>query len=124
MNLFERKSFTSHSGLELLWKIECDALTEESIETFAAIINRNFVPFCRVVGVPHGRTRIATALEKYKAEADPTLIVDDVLTTGRSMEDCKRRIGPYHTVLGVVLFARDTPPYWVTPIFQLTEGIK
>ena len=118
IQLFEDKPFIGHAGPKLLFKIECDALTDDDLETLAAIIARRHT-FGRVLGIPSGGFRLAHALEKYRSSVDVVLIVDDVLTTGKSMEDmrdqtCKDK------VIGVVIFARGKCPSWVTPIFQLS----
>ena len=42
MNLFQLGNFVSHAGNELEWKIECDALTDEDIETFAYLISKKY----------------------------------------------------------------------------------
>ena len=126
-----RGDFTSHAGLKLPWKIECDALTDEEIETFALIISKR-VKFKTVFGIPRGGIRIANTLEKY---ADPDgqdhLIVDDVYTTGTSM---KQAAADFHkanpkfyngrrSVVGYVLFARNPIGLydgWINPVFQMT----
>lgn len=108
-----RKSFAMHSGAATDFKIECDALTDEEIETFAMLVARAF-KFGRVDGVPRGGWRIANALQKYCTRG-PRLLVDDVLTTGGSMELGRER----DTDIGVVLFARGPCPEWVHPVFQL-----
>jgi hypothetical protein len=125
MELFETKTFTMHSGDIGHWKIECDALTEKDIETLALMISERF-NFYGVYGIPTGAVRIQEALEKYiDPDSDTFLIVDDVLTTGASMEEAKKELNesakfgrPYQT-LGVVLFARTKPADWIYPIFQL-----
>ena len=127
-NLFVNGVFRSHSGQSLAWKIECDALSDEDIETLAMVIANKF-SFSRVVGVPRGGVRLANALQKY-CEVDTdryycsVLIVDDVLTTGASMEEAKRAlIAEEHirnqggSIWGVVVFARGECPWWVTPLF-------
>jgi orotate phosphoribosyltransferase len=118
MALFIDNEFTGHAGSTLKFKIECDALTHEDIEAIAAIIARTHT-FSKVHGVPRGGLRLAQALEKYVSPDGLTLIVDDVLTSGMSMEearkDCKDEI------LGIVIFARGPCPEWVKPVFQLSE---
>lgn len=109
-----RKSFIMHSGDAADFKIECDNLTDEEIETFAMLISKKF-RFGRVAGVPRGGLRIANALRKYCTHG-PRLIVDDVLTTGNSMSARKQ-----DSDIGVVLFARGPCPDWVHPIFQLWD---
>lgn len=110
---FIRKSFTMHSGAPSDFKIECDALTYEEIETFALLISKRF-KFGNVVGIPQGGYRIGTALKKYCTEGR-LMIIDDVLTTGRSMEEYRQG----WDAIGVVLFARGPCPEWVHPVFQL-----
>ncbi len=116
MALFKNEGIISHAGLHLPFKIECDALADEDIETLAAIISRAH-KFSSVCGVPRGGLRLAFALEKYRSTEGPALIVDDVLTTGASMEEA--RLKSSEDVLGVVIFARGKCPSWVKPIFQL-----
>lgn len=118
MDLFEKKTFKMHSGDIGHWKIECDALTDSDIETLAFMIAERFV-FSHVIGIPRGGIRIADALEKYKSEEGPVLIVDDVLTTGNSMEEARFDIPNYTDIIGVVLFARQKPVDWIYPMFQL-----
>lgn len=118
MNLFQRGDFTLSSGQRSDWKIECDALIDDDIETLACIGAKLVCPFGRVIGVPRGGLRLAKAIEPYGTDG-PTLIVDDVLTTGRSMEIFKQ--GHLHAK-GIVIFARGSVPSWVTPIFRF-EGV-
>jgi len=120
MNLFQKKTFKAHSGSIEHFKIECDALTNEDIKTLAYIIARR-IPFYDVYGIPKGGIRIANALEKYKDKNGHGyfLIVDDVLTTGNSMEEAKWKCYANPKITGVVLFARGKCPDWVFPIFQL-----
>jgi orotate phosphoribosyltransferase len=118
MNLFQKKEITLHSGGKSFFKIECDALTDDDIETLAYIISRKYT-FYDVVGIPRGGIRIANALQKY-ASNGPLLIVDDVLTTGKSMEEMRKKHSNVLTI-GVVLFARGKCPKWVEPIFNMWD---
>lgn len=118
MALFRNEPLISHAGLKLSFKIECDSLSDSDIETLAVIISQKFV-FGKVYGVPRGGLRLSAALEKFKSSSDKILIVDDVLTTGTSMEEARRDIGT--NSLGVVIFARGAFPSWIYPIFQLAE---
>lgn len=124
MSLFEKVNFTSHSGKQLDWKIECDALTDEDWECIAYIISKRF-KFGRIRGIPNGGLKLASALEKYCDEIackTVILIVDDVLTTGSSMEEVRneeiKNIKGVRIIEGIVLFARGKCPDWITPIFQ------
>lgn len=109
MALFVRKDFTSHAGVDLDWKIECDALDETDIECLAFLASRVALPFKTVVGIPNGGTRLANAMLKYADQTvESVLIVDDVYTTGMSMTeelDSWARIAP--DVQGLVLFSRS-----------------
>src|SRR5438128_7007958 len=84
--LFQVGYFTSQSGQLLKWKIECDALTDEEWAGAARIAIDYLPDFSYASGVPRGGIQFARALNKY-ATKGPTLIVDDVFTTGRSIED-------------------------------------
>lgn len=112
MSLFSWGSFSAHSGQELQWKIDCDFLSDADIETLAKVISLH-VSFGKVIGVPTGGSRLAIALQKY-ATRGVLLIVDDVLTTGASMEEFYEE-----GAVGVVLFARGPLPSWVHCVFQL-----
>ena len=119
MSLFQRKSFELHSGGVADFKIECDDLTDEDIETLAFIISKK-VKFSKVIGVPTGGNRIEEALLKYVSSEGPWLIVDDVLTTGTSMEEVKS-LCDNTNIIGIVLFARGKCSYWIKPVFQIWE---
>ncbi len=94
-----RKSFVMHSGATSDFKVECDGLTNEEIETFALLIAKRF-RFRIVDGIPAGGFPIANALQKYCSPAAMVrLIVDDVLTTGASMNAARHNGGD----IGVVL---------------------
>lgn len=127
MNLFQLGNFTLHSGEQSSWKVECDALTEADLETLARLIAEKVGPFYRVVGVPSGGSRLARALMPYVSKRTPgggtpmpALLVDDVLTTGASMEQMRRDFEPI-PVVGVVLFARREPPAWVRAVWRLWD---
>jgi len=98
-------------------KIECDALTKGDYEGLAYLIDKK-VKFYKVVGVPHGGIKIEKALQKYITKGGALLIVDDVLTTGASMEKMKKKY-PDDIVIGVVLFARNECPKWIQPICRI-----
>ena len=117
--LFRDGGFISHAGVPLSWKIECDELTDDDWACIAARVAR-VTRFNRVIGVPSGGLAFARALEPYAKDDrySPTLIVDDVLTTGASMWKIHRELG-FSDTKGVVLFARGRCPDWVKPVFQL-----
>lgn len=116
MSLFQIGQFTLHSGQETYWLIDCSSLSNRDIEALAEMIAR-IGPFSRVEGVPRGGLRLASALQRYVTAGGPLLIVDDVLTTGASLE--QHRAG--RAAVGVVIFARGPCPKWVLPLFVATD---
>jgi len=125
--LFARKSFTSHSGVPLEWKIDCDALSDVDIATIAYVISKRW-KFRWVYGIPTGGSRLAEALLPWTTEVAPSdpqyphgqlpiLIADDVLTTGASMEEAYNSI--VGDKIGVVIFARGPHASWIHPIFTV-----
>ncbi len=125
MNLFEKKKWIMHSGATSDFKIECDALTSSDWDTIAYLISKHF-SFSEVVGVPRGGLALQHSLKKYKKSLGSLLIVDDVLTTGTSMEETKYSYSEQYNdyIIGVVVFARGECPNWVTPIFSMNKLIN
>lgn len=119
LDLFVDGQFTSHSGLELDYKIVCEALSDSTIETMAKIISKK-IRFSTVYGIPTGGERLAKALDKYTTENSCFLVVDDVFTTGNSMEKARKDHGMLYT-LGAVIFARAKCPDWIQPILSLNS---
>ena len=120
MNLFQKVDIILNSGQKSDFKIECDALTDEDIETFAYLIQKKY-KFGKVLGVPRGGVGIQVALEKYVTQGNDTLlIVDDVLTTGGSMVRFRENyLTQYENIVGVVLFARNECPDWIDSVFKM-----
>jgi hypothetical protein len=118
LGLFTLGFFTLHSGEHSPYKIDCDFLTDNDIETLAYMLKRRLPVFGSVEGVPTGGLRLAEALRKYQRPVGaPLLIVDDVYTTGGSME--AHRGG--REAIGAVIFARKPLTHsWVTALFSLT----
>ncbi len=120
MTLFSEGEFEARSGV-LPWKVECEALTNAEWGWAAARVAERF--WIRAVhGVPTGGMKFANALKAHQdMHGECVLIVDDVLTTGASMEAARRA----HTRgmiglprVGIVMFARVKPAAWITPIWQ------
>jgi hypothetical protein len=123
-HLFKSINFKSHSGLDLTWKIEMDALDDLEWQTIARMIMEATPPFREAVGIPRGGVKLGDMLNEHATgnEGDPVCIVDDVLTTGESMEyflsQYQRNRRPF-TAIGWVVFARTMPPLWVKALFQM-----
>lgn len=118
LDLFIDGDITLHSGGHSDWKIECDSLSRSEIALFARLIAERVGPFGLVEGVPRGGERLAVALMPYADPTNPSaplMIVDDVCTTGKSLED--RRAG--RDAIGYVIFARraQSLPSWARAIF-------
>ncbi len=119
LTLFQSGNFTLHSGEKSSFKIDCDALLDSDIETLAAMIADRCSPFGGTWGIPMGGLRMAKALDKYGDRVSDVLIVDDVLTTGGSMERARQQ---FPGAKGAVIFARGKCPDWIMPLFTLTDA--
>ena len=109
--------FKSHSGRLLNYKIECDDLSNKDIACLAYIISRK-LKFKQVIGIPRGGTRLAKALTKYISPTSKNiLIVDDVYTTGNSMEEAKKKLNYKYTRGAVIFFRAKECPSWIRPVF-------
>lgn len=115
--LFVPGAFTAHSGAALNWKVECDALLELDWQGLVMIAEEKLgtQQFQSVIGIPRGGVAFAQALNRNSRicsgnRQDPILIVDDVWTTGKSMNEEMNRAQAtlmYPDVFGLVAFARS-----------------
>lgn len=123
MNLFQLGNFTLASGVASPWKIDCDALTDEDIRTLAEMIRQMVGLFSSVEGVPRGGLRLAEALNPFCdiGYGSRHLIVDDVLTSGGSMERALQDCLSHAPKVGAVIFARGECPSWIYPLFQMSS---
>lgn len=124
LTLFNFGDVQLHSGKRSNFKIDCDDLTQDDLNSIAALVAPQLPPFSKCVGIPFGGTRLAVAFGKYaQGEAFPTLIVDDVLTSGSSMLEYKNLI--IVPPIGFVIFSRtslNTPELdWIKCLFQAPE---
>src|SRR5690242_13489118 len=122
MGLFNFGDFCLHSGRVSDFKIDCDAMTDEDVRALAAVIRKRLPSFRAVVGIPRGGLRFAKALRPFATgrDADPVLIVDDVCTTGESLEAAwEEFLG--EPVVGAVLFARRHLPWWAMAVFVMED---
>jgi hypothetical protein len=130
-HLFSRGDFQLHSGARSDYKVDCDALSNEDIDTVAYLLNFwirrvHEWTFKTVIGIPSGGTRLEKAFEAYCTPEDPTagiLLVDDVGTTWKSMEEERlnilRRTNFTTSVHGAVIFARTKPPIWIASLLRM-----
>lgn len=128
--LFRSGDFTLRGGAKSAWKLECDALTPEDWAGLARIALQllGTCKFRDVRGVPRGGLPFAEALKPYcDPNAAIVLIVEDVVTTGGSMERFSAQVfaelGPETPVTGLCVFARGRCPGWVKPLFQMPEEL-
>jgi hypothetical protein len=128
MKLFQTVNFKSHAGLDLTWKIEMDALTAPEWYTIKCMILDLSVPFRHAIGIPRGGVKLGQLLNQHGTgiPTDPILIVDDVLTTGSSMEEFKQKEQNFvnSDFIGWVVFARNKPPEWCKALFQMPLNPK
>ena len=123
IDLFQKINFTSHSGLDLTWKIEMDALSHGDWECIAQMIFELSPPFREAIGIPRGGVKLGKLLNLHGTgkKEDPICIVDDVLTTGGSMDEfkTKRQWRNPTNYIGWVVFSRRQTPHWVNALFQM-----
>ena len=128
IDLFQSVDFKSHSGLDLTWKIEMDALSHKEWECIDKMIMELSPPFKAAVGIPRGGNILGKLLNQHGTgkREDPICIVDDVLTTGGSMNEFKRKRAWRNPTeyIGWVVFARTEPPDWVSALFQMPLTTK
>ena len=125
--MFKFKPFKSHAGKSLCWKIEFDDLSQDDIDCLADVISTTH----SYRNVEHPPTKSANLINlvgklalHISLDGDyDYLIVDDVLTTGKSMEDIYIHLAENHgkRIKGVVIFARSDCPHWIEPVFQLNK---
>ncbi len=126
MSLIQLANFTLSSGSKSSFKLVADQFIEENLEGLVHLIKHLVGPFSSVFGVPRGGLRLAEALKSFAGQDGLMLLVDDVLTSGRSMERLKQqvfgeRVAP--PCVGAVIFARGAVPSWIKAVFQLPEEL-
>lgn len=124
-----------HSGLKSNFKLIADQFIEDNLEELVYLIKEVVGPFRSVEGIPAGGTRLAEALIPHTVSSgmgvpfrNLHLIIDDVMTTGGSMERARqqhRGQGPAGRpgIIGVVVFTRISPPPWIRAIFTLPSEL-
>lgn len=118
MSLFELGVCKLHSGVTSEWRINFEELGINSVKTLAYLISTRVQPFGIVEGVPTGGLLLADAMKDYvDTSSDVLLIVDDVITTGTSME--RHRNG--RNAIGFAVFDRrvGNPSPWIRTLWRL-----
>ncbi len=125
MTLFRFGDFT-HNGQHSRWKIDCDDFTDEDITSLAHLIAERKKPFASVSGISIGGDRLARELEKYTStEGTYHLVVDDVYTTGESMDEYAENYTGDLPLHRLVVFARTTSvSSWIDTLFWLSEPFE
>lgn len=125
MNLIQTGDFTLNSGRKSFFKFDCDAFTEKDWEGAAELIRRRVGPFGIVMGVPRGGIALQLLLSSHiHFDSKRVLLVDDVLTTGGSMESMRATFKselPDFDIVGAVVIARGPCPEWITPVLRVDE---
>lgn len=131
MSLLRWGKIQLHSGGESWWSLDCDDLSDSELAVCAKMISLKNGPFAQAVepSSHHGSAapRLASILNQVYAThhiGDGLIAVDDVLTTGASLEELRKELQRQYpnadAVRGYVIFARGDCPDWITPIFRLT----
>jgi hypothetical protein len=126
IKLFQDGDFTSHAGLPLAWKIECDAISSDEWRCLAKMIMEYQIsPFNKAVGIPRGGVALGNALNEYATNnpKDPILIADDVYTTGTSFDEYYRKHYSNEFVYKWCIFARTIPTNGVKALFTMPSKI-
>ena len=129
MDLFKSGSFTSHSGVDLPYKIECDALSVGDIKCIVGIAATVLPDIREVYGIPTGGYRLSDAFQQHLKPVGKVLIIDDVLTTGNSFDMARANIMDAgiaeSDIIGFVVFARGAPSSWIRYMFmEYRKGIE
>lgn len=117
MPLFQWGDFILNSGLGTWWRIDCDAFTDSEIQLFAKLIAEKVGDFTSV-SCPRSHPgsmppKLVEALKPYAKASSQLkktimLVVDDVATTGNSINALMNKHRPYYDeVIGACVFTRN-----------------
>lgn len=141
-DLFVEGRFQASSGGFLDEKFECDALTDNEINCLANMIVRRWDPLFKVkqvVWVPprngiykdeYAPRRLALRIHQLIYQTiggqGQTWVIDDVYTTGRSLQTEMDKHGKFGKVVGWVIFDRSKQalPMDVSALFTLDATSK
>lgn len=121
--MFKTGDFTLKSGEKSSWKIDCDALSVEDWDALAQMALPFVQPFNAVYDCGGASMQFAAALIPFISKSGAPLVVDDVFTSGATMEAVRINVVPKELdgpmgCKGVVVFARHKPLPWVRAMFQ------
>lgn len=127
-DFLELADVTLNSGRRSTFKIEGDAITDGEWSAAADLLALVLPPYDEVHGIPRGGIALAERLYEHGREGTgAVLVVDDVFTTGGSMERKRAELigsgRDPERIGGAVMFARGPCPRWVTPLFTLDERL-
>lgn len=123
MTIFNYGNYTLPSGGRSRWKLDLSELNDEEWVEIADIAIRCLPLFGSVESVPTGGDKLANILHAHRRKDHPNiLIVEDVITTGQSMELIR---DGRDDAVGLAVFSRmNPPPPWVTPLFYCSPHLK
>jgi hypothetical protein len=136
--IFQWGKFQSASGQVLDWKIECNKFTDYDWECLARMIainlnwHENSPNITSVEGVPSGGLKLASYFRQHlvssywhktnRSGPEFTLIVDDVFTTGGSLEEYRNNRA---NCIGYVVFQRSgVLPRWCQTLFTMPTPLN
>lgn len=117
------------SGLSSDFKIDCDGLNYKERKALVYLARQILPDFGIVFGVPTGGVWLADELGFYaKPECPTVLVVDDVWTTGGSMQRFAEHLHATReydidNMEGLVLFARGSVPPELHVLFTLNPSL-
>jgi orotate phosphoribosyltransferase len=125
MPLFTYGRFHLHSGDTSSFLIDCDELSRLDLVGLAAIAAKKLLPaFGSVCAIPEGGLKFGEHLLGY-CTSGPVLIVDDVCTTGTSLEERREALGLNEKeALGIVIFNRGNLPVWCECLFHMSANVR
>lgn len=109
---------TLHSGIPSSFKFDCDDLSRYDCIAAAKWLVPIIGSYSMVEAVPSSSPSVrwfAHGFMGHVSSSGPVLIVDDVFTTGGTME--AQRAG--RDAMGAVIFSRGECPSWIVPLLEL-----
>lgn len=129
VNLIQLGNFTLSSGTKSGWKLVADQFIRDNLDGLVELTRYLVGPFGWVEGVPKGGCLLANSLKPFIIpSSENRLIVEDVLTTGSSMERFREHTishygASYYMYRGITVFARGPCPSWVQAVFQMPKAL-